>query len=101
MNELKIKIKEIDRGLNQIEKEKKELLNKLKELKHKEQAEIPKVSLRVIKEKYLVANTRVADKVYSVYIGSKEPYSNWRTSKALKRKAVEKMKDKLKNLDIQ
>lgn len=98
MNELEERLLEIENIINSLLSEKVELKKRLQKIRYNEQLENPKVHLREIKEKYIVANTRVADKVYSVYLGKKQLWGgdSWRNNKKLKEKAVKEMRLKLK-----
>jgi hypothetical protein len=94
--EINRRLKEIENGIDKLKREKQQLLKMQQELKHQEQIKNPIVHLREIKKKYLVANTRVADKVHSLYIGKKDNWENWENNKELREYAIKNMKLKLK-----
>ena len=66
------------------------------DIKHREQSENLKIYLLLKQQKYLVANARVANKVYSVHIGKQDKWKNWQNNKELLNYATKKMKMKLK-----
>ena len=100
IREINKRIKAIDKEINDLYDERKGLLKRRLELKHIQQVERPKIYFRLIKEKYVVANVRVANKVHSVYLGDKEIWGGmkWRENKKLKSEATKKIKIKLQGV---
>ena len=93
--EINRRLIEIEKEIDKLKEEKQQLLKMRQELKHREQIEEPKIYLRKIKDKYIVANARVKNKVETIYLGSERNLPNWRTSKKVKTEAINKMKEKL------
>ena len=94
--EINRRLKEIEKGIGKLKEEKQQLLKMRRDLKHQNQSKKPKIHLLLKQQKYLVANARVADKVYSVHIGKQDNWKNWQNNKELMDFATKKMKEKLK-----
>ena len=92
------RLKQIKDETEKLNDEKRQLLKKLRDLNHIAQIEKPKIYLGIKKSKYIVANARVADRVYSIYIGDKKKWGgdDWEKNKKLMDYATKKMKLKLK-----
>ena len=100
IKEIQSRLREIEKNINDLVKERKVLAKRLQEIRYKERLEKPKVYLRIVNKKYLVANSRVGNKVYTVYLGDKRLYGDWKKSKRVKNMAIEKMKKMLEEKNI-
>ncbi len=96
--EINRRLKEIENGIDKLKREKQQLLKMRQDIKHREQSEKPNIHLLIKQQKYIVANCRVADRVYSIYIGDKKLWGgdSWEKNKKLMDYATKTMKLKLK-----